>query len=67
MVAFRSHLRRNSDQAYCMHVFTDNKGNQLAVTKLQSSRFPLCAVLMGIAARSKQLRLRLSLDWVPAN
>ncbi len=65
LVAFQPHLRRDSDQYYCMPGFTDNKGNQFTVTKLQSSRFPLCAVLMEIAARSEQLRLRLSMDWVP--
>ncbi len=65
LVAFQSHLRRDSDQYYCMPGLTDNKGNQFTVTKLQSSRFPLCAVLMEIAARSEQLRIRLSMDWVP--
>ncbi len=65
LVAFQEHLCRNSEQCYCMAGFTDNKGNQFTVSKLQSSRFPLCAVLMEIAARSEQLRLRLSMNWIP--
>ncbi len=65
LVAFEPYLRRDSDQFYCMPGITDNRGNQYTVTKLQSSRFPLCAVLMEIASRSELLRLRLSLDWVP--
>ncbi len=65
LVAFQHHLRQDTDQFYCMPGLTDNRGNQYTVTRLQSTRFPLCAVLMEIAARSEQLRLRLSLDWIP--
>ncbi len=65
LVAFRPHLHLNSNQWYSMPGLTDNKGNQYTISRLQTTRFPLCAVLMEIAARSEALRLRLAMDWVP--
>ncbi len=65
LLAFHPFLSINADVMYCMPALTDNRGNQFALSRLQSSRFPLCAVVMEIAARSEQLRLRLSVDWIP--
>ncbi len=65
LIAFRSHLHLNSHQWYTMPGMTDNKGNQYTISRLQTTRYPLCAVLMEIAARSEALRLRLAMDWVP--
>ncbi len=65
LIAFSKYLVADADVLYCMPAISDNKGNQYAISRLQSSRFPLCAVVMEIAARSEQLRVRLSVDWVP--
>ncbi len=65
LVVFGPHLTRDSDQLYSMPSLTDNKGNQHTITRLQSSKFPLCAILMEIAARSESLGIRLAVEWIP--
>ncbi len=65
LIAFEPLLERGSDLLYCVPGVTDNKGNQYTISRLQTSRYPLCAVLMEIAARSEALRIRLAIDWVP--
>ncbi len=65
LVAFRPHLTRQSNALYAMRGLTDNRGNRSTVSRLQSTRYPLCAVLMEVAAMSEELGIRLSLDWVP--
>ncbi len=65
LLAFHPFLSTNTDVMYCMRGLTDNRGNQFALSRLQTSRFPLCAVVMEIAARSELLRLRFSVDWIP--
>ncbi len=65
LLAFEPLLQRDSDLTYHMAGVTDNRGNQYTISRLQSSRFPLCAILMEIAARSESLRVRLSIDWIP--
>ncbi len=65
LIAFESYLSRDEDVVYTMPALTDNKGNQYSLSRLQTSRFPLCAVVMEIAARSERLRVRLAVDWIP--
>ncbi len=65
LISFHPHLKTNADVMYCMPALTDNRGNQFSLSRLQSSRFPLCAVVMEIAARSEQLGVRLSVEWIP--
>ncbi len=65
LLAFREHFAEGSDAVYTVRGLTDNKGNRATISRLQSTRFPLCAVLMEIAAQSEQMNVRLALDWVP--
>ncbi len=65
LIVFEPYLSRDEDVVYSIPALTDNKGNQYSLSRLQSSRFPLCAVVMEIAARSEHLRVRLSVDWIP--
>ncbi len=65
LIVFQPLLQRDTDIMYVMQGVTDNRGNQFTLSRLQSSKFPLCAILMEIAARSEDLRVRLSVDWVP--
>ncbi len=65
LIAFHHHLKSDADILYCMPALTDNRGNQFCLSRLQSSRYPLCAVVMEIAARSELLRVRLAVDWIP--
>ena len=45
--------------------FTDNEGCAAALSKLQSTKFPLCCVVMELAARTAAARCRLQLEWTP--
>ncbi len=65
LVVFEPLLLRNSDVTYTMPALTDNKGNQSTISRLQSSKFPLNAVLMEVAARSEARRVRLAVNWIP--
>jgi len=44
---------------------TDNKGNTFALNRLASSKFPLCAVAMELAAQLERMGLTLDLGWAP--
>ncbi len=65
LIVFEKYLARDEDVVYTMPALTDNRGTQFALSRLQTSRFPLCAVVMEIAARSERLRVRLAVDWIP--
>ncbi len=65
LVVFEPLLQRNADVTYAIPALTDNRGNQSTITRLQSSKFPLNAVLMEVAARSEARRVRLSVSWIP--
>ena len=45
--------------------FTDNRGNTFAVESLMSTKFPLCLVVMELAAQAEARRLRIELEWAP--
>ncbi len=65
LLAFKDHLAAGSDSVYTVRGLTDNRGNRSTVSRLRSSKFPLCAVLMEVAAQSESLGVRLALDWIP--
>ncbi len=65
LVAFQNFFTSGSDAVYSVRGLTDNKGNRATISRLQSTKFPLCAVLMEVAAQSEHLGIRLALDWVP--
>ncbi len=44
---------------------TDNKGNRYALSRLQTTKFPLCIVLMELSCALERLRMRLDLHWTP--
>ena len=44
---------------------TDNQGNAFAVSKMLTTRFPLNAVLMEVAAQCLARGIRLHLSWTP--
>ena len=45
--------------------FTDNRGNGYVVNKLMTTRFPLCAILMELAAQAEQRKVRMEAEWTP--
>ena len=44
---------------------TDNAGNQFALARLMSSKFPLIIILTELAAQMRERRLELALEWIP--
>ncbi len=45
--------------------FSDNRGNKYALSHLQSTKFPLCVVLMELACQLEKRSQRLELSWSP--
>ena len=56
--------RRHTD-AHVLQVpsVTDNRGNKFVLSRLQSTKFPLCEVIMEIAAQLEQRQCRLATIW----
>ena len=44
---------------------TDNLGNRFAVSKLMTTKFPLCAAMMQLSSILAQRHMKLRLDWAP--
>jgi len=45
--------------------FTDNRGNTFVLNGLMTTKYPLCCVLMELAAQMKARDLALQLQWAP--
>ena len=45
--------------------FTDNRGNGYVVNKLMTTRFPLCAIVMELAAQAELRKVRMEAEWTP--
>ena len=45
--------------------FTDNPGNGYVVNKLMTTRFPLCATVMELAAQAELGKVRVEAEWTP--
>jgi len=44
---------------------TDNAGNEVVLTKLMTSKFPLVVILTEMASQLKEKNMDLNLEWVP--
>ena len=53
------------DATFTLSGSADNKGNSHAITKMMTTKFPLCAILMELAAQMQDKELNLQLHWVP--
>ena len=45
--------------------FTDNRGNGYVINKLMTNRFPLCAIVMELAAQAEYRGVRMEAQWTP--
>ena len=45
--------------------FTDNRGNGYVINKLMTTRFPLCTVIMELAAQAERRGVRMEAEWTP--
>ncbi len=65
VVAFTNDVADNQDVALLIPGVTDNRGNAYVLDRLMSTRFPLCAVVMELAAQLERKNARIALDWCP--
>ena len=45
--------------------YTDNRGNGYVVNKVMTTRFPLCATVMELAAQAELRKVRMEAEWTP--
>jgi hypothetical protein len=59
----------NTDENYegemCFTAFTDNQSNGFLIDRLQTTKFPLCLVLMEVAWQLQARNIAACLKWVP--
>jgi len=55
-------LRRGS---VMLPLMTDNRGNSFALTRLMSTKYPLCLLVMELAVALEERCLALTADWAP--
>ncbi len=65
LVALFQDAPLDQDSQLLLPMVTDNQGNESALTKLASNRFPLSVVVMEIAAQLELRRARLRMTWTP--
>ncbi len=65
IIAFAPQGQENSDSTLMMTGVTDNLGNQFILSRLMTTKFPLCVVLMEAAAQLEARGMRLCLNWTP--
>ena len=46
-------------------LMTDNRGNSFALTRLMSTKYPLCLLVMELAVALEDRGLSLSAEWAP--
>ncbi len=65
VMAFGGHFRRNQDTTVVVGGITDNRGNAYVLNRLMTTKYPLCTVVMELAAQMELHNLRLAIDWSP--
>jgi hypothetical protein len=55
----------NSRSLLSLPGFTDNKGNSSALSRLSSTKFPLCCIAMELSVLLERRGLQLDLEWTP--
>ncbi len=58
-------LPRDANTLLTLPSFTDNRGNASALTRLSSTKFPLCCISMELAVLMESRGMQLQLEWVP--
>ena len=57
--------RRNGTEVLTLSGATDNLGNRFAVSKLMTTKFPLCAAMMQLSSTLAARNQRMKLSWTP--
>ncbi len=65
VVVFAPLLPRRSSTPVVVTSVTDNQGNGFALTRLMTTRFPLCLIVMELSAQLEAHNMRLEVEWAP--
>ncbi len=65
VMAFHDPSQSHYDHVLELPALTDNQGNEAAVRKLSTNKFPLSAVVMELSAQLEARHARLALHWIP--
>ena len=65
VLAFAPRTPRQGDATATLQGKTDNRGNQYARTRLQTSKYLLCLLMMELSAQVESRSQRLLLRWAP--
>ncbi len=57
--------REGADTVALIPGFTDNRGNQFALSRLQTTKYPLILLVMELACQLERRSQRLSIQWAP--
>jgi len=55
----------NFEGEMCFTAFTDNQSNGFLIDRLQTTKFPLCLILMEVAWQLQERNISANLRWVP--
>jgi len=56
---------RSSRGTVMLPLMTDNRGNSFALTRLMSTKYPLCLLVMELAVALEERSLALTAEWAP--
>ncbi len=65
LLAFTDDVAHDQDVTLVIPGLTDNRGNAYVLDRLMTTRFPLCAVIMELAAQMEHKNVRVAVDWCP--
>ncbi len=65
VILFAPMVPRRSRGQVMLTSVTDNKGNMYALSRLMSTKFPLCLIVMELAAQLERHEMRLNVEWTP--
>ena len=65
VLAFAPRAPRQGDATATLQGKTDNRGNQYALTRLQTSKYPLCFMTVELSAQLESRSQGLLLRWAP--
>ncbi len=65
VMVFTQKFNKRTDATITLSGYTDNRGNKFALTRLQTAKFPLCLLIMELAAQLEANGSRLDMSWAP--
>ncbi len=65
LMSFQNGDQHHADEIIALPFLTDNQGNESALRKLSSNKYPLSIIIMGLAAQLEARHARLALHWIP--